>query len=121
MVNSLTTGNFSLFSVVGDLPSTIRDNLHRTMFLDINSLTEEDMVGVLFGIYKDVHVTEHEFYEPKSEKKFWIHKMDEDNLHFNALVSVPNYTCLRVMCMSVDLHRVKLTLLCFVLTMIVHA
>jgi hypothetical protein len=121
MVNSLTTGNFPLFSVVGDLPSTIRDILHRTIFSDINSLTEEDMAGILFGIYKDVHVTEHEFYEPKSEKQFWIHKIDEDNLHFNALVSVPNYTCLIVLYMSVDLRRVKLTLLCFVLTMTVHA
>jgi hypothetical protein len=79
------------------------------------------MAGVLFGIYKDVHVTEHEFYEPKSEKQFWIHKMDEDNLKFNTLVSVPNYTCLRVLYMSVVLQRVKLTLLFFVLTMTVHA
>jgi hypothetical protein len=113
MVNSLTTGNFPLFSVVADLPSTIRDIFHRTIFSDINSLTEEDMAGVLFGIYKDVHVTEHEFYEPKSEKQFWIHKMDEDNLHFNALVSVPNFTCLRVLYMSVVLQRVKLTFFLF--------
>jgi hypothetical protein len=119
MVNSLTTGNFPLFLVVADLPSTIRDILHRTIFSNINSLTEEDMAGILFGIYKDVHVTEHEFYEPKSEKQFWIHKMDEDNLHFNALVSAP--TCLRVFYMSVVLQRVKLTLLFFVLTMTVHA
>jgi len=43
------------------------------------------MAAILFGIYKDVFV-EKEFYEPKDQKHFWVHKMDDDNVHFNALV-----------------------------------
>ena len=45
------------------------------------------MAAIIFGTYKDVFVTEHEFYEPNDEKQFWGHKMDGDNEHFNALVS----------------------------------
>jgi hypothetical protein len=69
------------------MPSPIRSILYRTIFSDINSVTEQDMAAILFGIYKDVYVTEHEFYEPNDEKQFWVHKMDEDNKHFNTLVS----------------------------------
>jgi hypothetical protein len=64
---------FHLFSpVVEDLPSAIRGILHKTIFTDIKSITEEDMVGILFGIYKDVYVTEHEFYELKDQNNSWF-------------------------------------------------
>ena len=69
------------------MPSPIRSILYRTIFSDINSINEQDMAAILFAIYKDVFVTEHEFYEAKDEKQFWVHKMDEDNQYFNALVS----------------------------------
>jgi hypothetical protein len=77
--------------VVVDFPSTIRGILHRTIWTDINTITETDMASILFATYKDVYVIEHEFYEPNDEKQFWIHKMDEDNMQFDALVCVPLY------------------------------
>ena len=46
------------------------------------------MAPILFGIYKDVHVTEHQFFESKDEKHFWVHKMNMDNHDHNALVSL---------------------------------
>jgi hypothetical protein len=51
------------------------------------------MAAILFGIYKDVYVTEHEFYELKDQKNFWVHKMDEDNQEFEALVSLSGLVC----------------------------
>jgi hypothetical protein len=80
-------------AVVGDMPSSIRSILYRTVFTDINSVTEEEMAAILFGIYKDVYVTEHEFYELKHQKNFWVHKMDEDNQEFEALVSLSGLVC----------------------------
>jgi hypothetical protein len=72
--------------VLADLPSTIRAILHTTIWTDINTITEIDMASILFAIYKDVYVIEHEFYEPIDVKQLWIHNMDEDNIEFDALV-----------------------------------
>jgi hypothetical protein len=80
-------------AVVGDMPSSIRSILYRTVFTYINSVTEQEMAAILFGIYKDVYVTEHEFYELKHHKNFWVHKMDEDNQEFEALVSLSGLVC----------------------------
>jgi hypothetical protein len=68
------------------LPSTTRAILYRTIWPDINTIPETDMASILFAIYKDVYVIEHKFYEPTHEKQFWIHKMNEDNIEFDALV-----------------------------------
>jgi hypothetical protein len=55
--------------VLADLPSTIRTILHRTIWTDINTITETDMASILFAFYKDVYVIEHEFYEPIDVKQ----------------------------------------------------
>ena len=44
------------------------------------------MAAILFGIYKDVHITEHEFYEPREMKYFWVHKIVPDEIELEALV-----------------------------------
>ena len=72
--------------MVGDVPLPIRSILYRTIFSNIQSVTEQDMASILFGIFKDVYVTEREFYEPTSRKNFGVHKMDANNLLFNELV-----------------------------------
>jgi hypothetical protein len=58
------------------------------------------MDEILFGIYEDVYVPEHEFYEANDEKKFWVHKVDEDNQHFNAVVSFHIYHVCRLLLTS---------------------
>ena len=73
--------------MVHDVPLSIMTILYRTVFSNIQDVTEQNMASVLFGMYKDVYVTERAFYEPTSSKNFWVHKMDEDNLFFNQLVS----------------------------------
>ena len=80
-------------AVVGDMPRSIRSILYRTVFTYINSFTEQEMAAILFGIYKDVCVTEHEFYELKDQKNIWVHKMDEDNQEFEVLVSLSGLLC----------------------------
>jgi hypothetical protein len=58
-----------------------------TLFSNIQALTEQDMAAILFGIFKNVHVSqEDDFYEPRDQKHFWVHKMDEENQYQEALV-----------------------------------
>jgi hypothetical protein len=82
----IISNHYSSLTVVSDLPSSIRSILYRTIFSDIQSITEQDMAAILFGIYKDVYL-EHEFYEPMDQKNFWVHKMNEENMELEALVS----------------------------------
>ena len=49
------------------------------------------MAAILFGMFKHVHCApEDDFYEAMDQKHFFVHKMNEENEHFGALVSLKN-------------------------------
>jgi len=87
--------------VIGDVPSGIRSILYRTIFSNIQSITEQNMATILFAIYKDVHVTDHEIIESNDEKNFWVHKMNEENQAWDALVRLraKSLFCCFILCM----------------------
>jgi hypothetical protein len=74
--------------------------LPKTIFTDIRAITEEHMAAVTFGLTKVVlaapnqELDENEFYESTKELQFFAHIYNEENVHFDALVScTSNKTC----------------------------
>jgi hypothetical protein len=76
------------------VPHRARVQLHNTVFSNINTITEEEMAAINFGIYKVVfdlpvrELDDAEFYEGTENLKFFVHRYDAENLHHDALVRI---------------------------------
>jgi hypothetical protein len=76
------------------VPHRARVQLHNTVFSNINTITEEEMAAINFGIYKVVfdlpvrELDDAEFYEGIENLKFFVHRYDAENLHHDALVRI---------------------------------
>jgi hypothetical protein len=79
--------------VVNDVDLHIRSALHKTVFSNINAITEQQMAAITFAILKEVYVhtrrelEDDEFYSSVDNLKFFVHIYNEENVHFDALVS----------------------------------
>jgi hypothetical protein len=79
--------------VVNDVDPHIRSALHQTVFSNINAITEKQMAAITFAILKEVYVhtrrelEDDEFYSSVDNLKFFVHIYNEENVHFDALVS----------------------------------
>ena len=94
-----------MWTVLANLPTPLRKVLYRTIFTDIDIVTEQDMTAILFGMYKDMYVEkEEDFYEPMDQKYFWVHKMKPEDQEWEALVSIKKpylqFTCIIMLLLS---------------------
>jgi hypothetical protein len=86
--------------VLYDVPEVVRVPLHNTLTYDFAGISELQMAAIIFGIHKVVHLAaaqelgEDEFYQTSREMQFFVHKYNEENVDFNALViSVYHFAC----------------------------
>ena len=67
--------------------------LQDTVFTDIRQVTEVDMAGIVWGLYKFAcmvpaeELAEGEFYMKIDDVKIFVHKVNEENIVAEALVS----------------------------------
>ena len=108
----MTFFSYFFLSVLKDVPSRIRTVLHRTVFSDINAISEVDMSAILFGLVKHVYLApEDEFYEPMNQKHFFVHRMDRGDIVDETLVRLiitPVIVGFLLQCTFI-LHKSKLT------------
>jgi hypothetical protein len=78
--------------VLYDVPEIVRVPLHNTLSYDFAGISELQMAAIIFGIHKVVHLAaaqelgEEEFCQTSREMQFFVHKYNEENVDFNALV-----------------------------------
>ena len=83
-----------LSTVLGDVVPRVRSMLQETIFTNIRQVTEAEMAGVVWGLYKVAcmgpaeELAEGEFYEKIDDMKFAVHKIDEMNTEGESLVSL---------------------------------
>lgn len=71
----------------------IREAHQKTVFTNINDISEMEMALINFGIHKKVVIQLHQdiedgcFYEKRSDMQFFVHRVDDENVELNALVS----------------------------------
>ena len=83
----------------------VREVVQNMVFSNIKDITETEMAAINFGIHKTVVVELHQdledgvFYEKRSDMKFFVHRLDDENEHFHTLVC---FQVLHIMLHSCD-------------------
>ena len=80
-------------TVLGDVIPRVRSMLQETVFTNIRLVTEAEMAGIVWGLYKVAcsgpaeELAEGEFYVKIDDLKFVVHKINEENTFAEILVS----------------------------------
>jgi hypothetical protein len=86
--------------VLYDVPEIVRVPLHNTLSYDFTEISELQMAAIIFQIHKVVHLAtaqelgEDEFYQSSRQMQFFVHKYNEENVDFNALVISVYFFCI---------------------------
>ena len=85
--------SFHLSTVVHDVLPEVRAALHSMVFSDIFDVTEKDMASIMFGLYKVACMApteeqeDDEFYVKSSDRKYFVHRINDENEFIMGLVS----------------------------------
>ena len=82
-----------MYAVLGCMLPQVREAHQKTLFTNIRDVSEIEMAIINFGIQKKVVIglyqdtEDGDFYEKRSDMKFFVHRMNDENAALHALVS----------------------------------